>query len=137
VRDAISVPLIANGDVQTREDAAEILRRSGADAVMVGRGAQGRPWHIGWLAGHAAPQSGEIIAIVIEHYEAMLDFYGREAGLRHARKHLGWYMDHHACDIASEDKAAIMVSRDPADVIHRLSSIFGSEQSVSGRKEAA
>ncbi len=137
VRDVLSVPLIANGDVQTPEDAVEIVRRSGADAVMVGRGAQGRPWHVGWLAGHAAPSQAEVGAIVIEHYEAMLDFYGVEAGLRHARKQLGWYIDRQGCDIASEDKAAIMMSRDPADVIRRLSTIFGNDAFLSARKEAA
>ncbi len=137
VRDVLSIPLIANGDVQTPEDAVEIVRRSGADAVMVGRGAQGRPWHVGWLAGHAAPSQAEVGAIVIEHYEAMLDFYGVEAGLRHARKQLGWYIDRQGCDIASEDKAAIMMSRDPADVIRRLSMIFGNDAFLSARKEAA
>lgn len=137
VRDVLSIPLIANGDVQTPEDAVEIVRRSGADAVMVGRGAQGRPWHVGWLAGHAAPSQAEVGAIVIEHYEAMLDFYGVEAGLRHARKQLGWYIDRQGCDIASEDKAAIMMSRDPADVIRRLSTIFGNDAFLSARKEAA
>lgn len=137
VRDVLSIPLIANGDVQTPEDAVEIVRRSGADAVMVGRGAQGRPWHLGWLAGHAAPSQAEVGAIVIEHYEAMLDFYGVEAGLRHARKQLGWYIDRQGCDIASEDKAAIMMSRDPADVIRRLSTIFGNDAFLSARKEAA
>lgn len=137
VRDVLSIPLIANGDVQTPEDAAEILRRSGADAVMVGRGAQGRPWHVGWLAGHAAPSPAEICAIVIEHYEAMLDFYGVEAGLRHARKHLGWYIERQGCDIAAEDKAAIMMSRDPADVIRRLTSVLENGASLPARKEAA
>jgi len=137
VRDVLSIPLIANGDVQTPEDAAEILRRSGADAVMVGRGAQGRPWHVGWLAGHAAPSPEEICAIVIEHYEAMLDFYGVEAGLRHARKHLGWYIERQPCDIAAEDKAAIMMSRDPADVIRRLTSVLENGASLPARKEAA
>lgn len=137
VRDVLSIPLIANGDVQTPEDAAEILRRSGADAVMVGRGAQGRPWHVGWLAGHAAPAREQIAAIVIEHYEAMLEFYGIEAGLRHARKHLGWYIERQGCDIAAEDKAAIMMSRDPADVIRRLTSVLENGASLPARKEAA
>ncbi|MBO0141994.1 tRNA dihydrouridine synthase DusB [Agrobacterium sp. Ap1] len=137
VRDVLSIPLIANGDVQTPEDATEILRRSGADAVMVGRGAQGRPWHIGWLAGHAAPAANEICAIVIEHYEAMLEFYGVEAGLRHARKQLGWYIERQDCDISAEDKAAIMMSRDPADVIRRLTSVFENGASIPARKEAA
>ncbi|MNL79025.1 tRNA-dihydrouridine synthase B [compost metagenome] len=67
----------------------------------------------------------------------MLEFYGVEAGLRHARKHLGWYIERQDCDIAAEDKAAIMMSPDPADVIRRLSSVFANGASLSARKEAA
>lgn len=137
VRDVITIPLIANGDVQTPEDATDILRRSGADAVMVGRGAQGRPWHIGWLAGHAAPEAGDIAAIVIEHYEAMLELYGREPGLRHARKHLGWYIERYAPEAAPEEKAAVMVARDPDDVISRLSRIFAMAGRAQSHREAA
>jgi tRNA-dihydrouridine synthase B len=137
VRDVISIPLIANGDVQTPEDAAEILRRSGADAVMVGRGAQGRPWHVGWLAGQAVPAAKDIAGIVIEHYEAMLELYGRDAGLRHARKHLGWYIERYAPDVAPEEKAAVMVARDPDDVISRLSAIFSMAGRAQSHREAA
>ncbi len=142
VRDAISIPLIANGDVESPEDAQDILARSGADAVMVGRGAQGRPWHIGWLAGHAAPSPAEIPALVVEHYEAMLELYGREAGLRHARKQLGWYLDRYAADLPVEDKAAIMISKDPADVSRRMIAALGGQSAdaqkpVAAQKEAA
>ncbi|KGD94414.1 tRNA dihydrouridine synthase DusB [Rhizobium sp. YS-1r] len=136
VRDAVSIPLIANGDVESPEDAAEILERSGADAVMVGRGAQGRPWHVGWLAGHAPPPQDEVAGLVIEHYEAMLALYGREAGLRHARKHLGWYLDRFASDLPVEEKAAIMISKDPADVSRRMIAALSGEAFVA-RKEAA
>ncbi|MEQ1407859.1 tRNA dihydrouridine synthase DusB [Neorhizobium sp. Rsf11] len=136
VRDAVSIPLIANGDVESPEDAAEILERSGADAVMVGRGAQGRPWHVGWLAGHAPPQQDGVAGLVIEHYEAMLALYGREAGLRHARKHLGWYLDRFASDLPVEEKAAIMISKDPADVSRRMIAALSGEAFVA-RKEAA
>ncbi|MEH6692795.1 MAG: tRNA dihydrouridine synthase DusB [Pseudorhizobium pelagicum] len=120
VRDAVSVPLIANGDVCTPADAREILARSGADAVMVGRGAQGRPWHAGTLAGHAPPSERAQREIIAGHYEAMLQFYGREAGLRHARKHLGWYLDRLAPDVESDAKAAIFRSTDPDDVMRRM-----------------
>ena len=116
VRAEISVPLIANGDVETPEDAAEILRRSGADAVMIGRGAQGRPWQAGVLAGHEAPNTEEIPSLAVEHYEAMLAFYGVEAGVRHARKHLGWYLDRARVAVSGEVRAAIMTSRDPQEV---------------------
>jgi tRNA-dihydrouridine synthase len=136
VREAISIPLIANGDVETPEDAQAILSRSGADAVMVGRGAQGRPWHIGWLAGHAAPSPAKIPDLVVEHYEAMLELYGREAGLRHARKQLGWYLDRYAVDLPVEEKAAIMISKDPADVSRRMIAALGG-QAAAAQKEAA
>ena len=120
VREAISVPLIANGDVQTEADAKEILVRSGANAVMIGRGAQGRPWHAGAIAGHPVPSRQMQQDIVAEHYAAILDFYGREAGLRHARKHLGWYLDRLAPQVTAEDKAAIFRSVDPGDVLIRM-----------------
>jgi len=136
VRDAVSIPLVANGDVESPEDAADILKRSGADAVMVGRGAQGRPWHVGWLAGHAAPPQDKVAGLVIEHYEAMLALYGREAGLRHARKHLGWYLDRFASALPVEEKAAIMISKDPADVSRRMIAALSREAFVA-RKEAA
>ncbi|WP_184465863.1 tRNA dihydrouridine synthase DusB [Rhizobium esperanzae] len=120
VREVISIPLIANGDVETAEDAQEILRRSGADAVMIGRGCQGRPWHAGVIAGAAEPRSQEIADIAVEHYAMMLDFYGEAVAIRHARKHLGWYLQRFAPDLAGEEKAGIMTSRDPREVTARL-----------------
>ncbi|MDI7863242.1 tRNA dihydrouridine synthase DusB [Rhizobiaceae bacterium n13] len=120
VREAISVPLIANGDVETPQDAIEILERSGADAVMVGRACQGRPWHAGWLAGQAALDSANIAAIATEHYEMMLDFYGLEVAVRHARKHVGWYLERFAPLLPAAVKAEIMTSKDAAHVARRL-----------------
>jgi len=120
VRDVISIPLVANGDVASAADAHEILRRSGADAVMIGRSSQGRPWHAGVLAGSIShPGVAEIVAIVEEHYAMMLDFYGVDVGLRHARKHLGWYLERFAPLATAAEKAAIMTSTDPAAVIAR------------------
>ncbi len=121
VRDAVSVPLVANGDVVTQADAREILARSGADAVMVGRSTQGRPWHPGVLAGaisHPGPR--EIADIFAEHYLMMLEFYGIEAGLRHARKHVGWYLDRFAPKLAGRDKAEIMTSTDREAVLSKV-----------------
>jgi tRNA-dihydrouridine synthase B len=116
VRDVISIPLVANGDVDTSEDAQEILRRSGADAVMLGRGCQGRPWHAGFIAGHRMPGGDEIVAIVLDHYAAMLDFYGEHVGVRHARKHLGWYLSRYAPAMPGEDKSCVMTSKNPDEV---------------------
>jgi len=120
VRDVISVPLIANGDVETRADALEILRRSGADAVMVGRACQGRPWHAGTLAGSAAPRSQEIADIACDHYGAMIEHYGEGVAVRHARKHLGWYLERFAPRQSVEDRVAIMTSRDSSFVLAAL-----------------
>ncbi len=137
VREVISVPLIANGDVETAEDAREILSRSGADAVMVGRGAQGQPWLPAVLAGHAAPQRADISDIAVEHYDMMLEFYGREAGLRHARKHLGWYLDRFATEIATTDKAKIMTSRDTGEVADLLRSALCDNAGEEAARKAA
>lgn len=136
VREAITVPLIANGDVCSLGDAREILARSGADAVMIGRGAQGRPWHAGVLAGQAGPTHAEQLGIVEEHYRAMLDFYGHEAGLRHARKHLGWYLQRLAPQATGEEKAAIMRSIDTDDVMRRMMRAIGNETAAAAREAA-
>ena len=135
VREAIRIPLIANGDVETVEDAHEILRLSGADAVMVGRGCQGRPWHAGVLAGHAGPKPSEIPGLVIEHYQMMLEHYGMDVGIRHARKHLGWYLDRHAPALDRETKAAIMTSKDAVLVVEALQQALCGEPRA--RQEAA
>jgi len=136
VRDVLTIPLIANGDVKTPEDAQDILRRSGADAVMIGRGAQGRPWHAGALAGANVPEVNVIADIACHHYEMMLEFYGREAGLRHARKHLGWYLDCNAPHTDAADKAALMVECDPTVVVSRLRELL-SRPPLLERKAAA
>lgn len=136
VRDAIRIPLIANGDVETVEDAHEILRRSGADAVMVGRSCQGRPWHAGVLAGHEGPEAADIPGLVIDHYRMMLEHYGMDVGVRHARKHLGWYLDRHAPDLAGQAKSEIMTSKDAGFVADALERAL-TGQGVSARQEAA
>lgn len=99
VRKNINIPLISNGDLTEPEQAFEMMKSSGADAVMIGRGAYGKPWLPGQigavLAGknYSVPNLQEQSAIVERHYEDMLSHYGVELGVRCARKHLGWYMD--------------------------------------------
>jgi tRNA-dihydrouridine synthase B len=118
VREAVTVPLIANGDVATRQDCTGILQQSGADAVMVGRAAQGCPWLPGSLAGaaHAPTKAEDIADIALEHYETMLEHYGSAVGLRHARKHLGWYVQRHAQAVPEALMRRIMTGVDAAEV---------------------
>ncbi len=99
VKEAVAVPVIANGDMEDVKQARRMLAESGADGLMMGRGAFGRPWAPGAIAqqlepgsGRPAPSIGEQGEIVGRHYDAMLSHYGIDLGMRIARKHLGWYV---------------------------------------------
>ena len=98
VKAAARIPVIANGDIATPQQARAVLAATGADALMIGRGAQGRPWIFRQIARYLAdgtllpePVPDEVGAILCGHLEALHVFYGEEAGVRIARKHLGWY----------------------------------------------
>ncbi|MEQ8307700.1 MAG: tRNA dihydrouridine synthase DusB [Hoeflea sp.] len=119
VRDAVEIPLVANGDIRSTSDIAVCLERSGADAVMVGRASRGQPWICGELAGATeTPAPGqEQNAIALEHYRMMIDHYGEDVGVRHARKHIGWYLETLAPDAAPGLKSSMMASRDPEEVV--------------------
>ena len=135
VVDAVDVPVVVNGDIIDATSAREALAQSGAAAVMLGRGAQGRPWAVAQigagLAGQmapATPQGDALVALISEHYEDMLVEYGTAVGLRAARKHLDWYTEAAGIVLDKPARSAFLNNEEPADVLRQIGTIFSSEQ---------
>jgi len=138
VTEAVTVPVVVNGDITSFEQAASALEASGADAVMIGRGAQGQPWLPGQIARRldgGEPESEPTLSAQLEYvcklYDELVDHYGPHIGIRHARKHLGW-----ALDVAAKGSAAsadtlkrwrqtILTATDPSHVRRSLNDAFG------------
>lgn len=123
VRDAISVPLVVNGDIVDQDSASKALKLSGADAVMVGRGSYGRPWLPGMMAGKIEAEPANLADYISAHYQDMLACYGMLTGIRHARKHLGWYLERYAANTPAQDKARLMTETDDKEVVGLINRI--------------
>ena len=137
VKDAIGIPLVVNGDVTSFEKAVAALRMSGADAVMIGRGAQGQPWLPGQIGRRietgiveSAPSLAQQLGYIRALYDEVCSLYGLRIGLRHARKHLGWALDiaaKYSCAPALTLKTwrqKILTSDDPHRVHRSLEDAF-------------
>lgn len=136
VREAGEFPLVANGDIHCAADARDCLERSGADFVMVGRAALGRPWLVGAVgAALAGRQEGELgLAqkhdVAREHYEGLLELLGREQGVRHARKHLAAYADEaiaSGCAPHPDLRRVMLTTSEPRQALRALADLFSTE----------
>ena len=131
VKEAIKIPVIANGDIVCIGSAISALEQSGADGIMIGRGCYGKPWLISQVAhflikGEKLPDPSleDQLKVVLNHYDAMIDHYGDDVGIKIARKHLGWYSS--GLPNSSEFRASINQLNDIADVKDIVNEFYGS-----------
>ena len=134
IKMAVSIPVIANGDIVDTAAASRALTLSKADGIMVGRGAQGRPWQLAVIAHElygtprpTIPSGTDFADMICRHYESMMSFYGEVIGNRVARKHLGWYMDEIEAPISVRKR--ILTERATASVLDLVRSELGTNYS--------
>jgi tRNA-dihydrouridine synthase len=146
----VSIPVVVNGDIKTCRDAETALALSGADAVMVGRGAEGRPWFPGqvarYLAGgpvEAPPALSAQLEVITALYDEMLGHHGERIGVKHARKHVGWALDTAAAtaDAPSETlralRGGVLTAISPRETLRRLAEAFDALSSEASDRRAA
>lgn len=131
VVEAVDVPVVVNGDVVDLASAREALQQSGAAAVMLGRGAQGRPWVVGQigaaLAGEQVPEApagDELIELIAVHYEDMMSEYGTHVGVRAARKHLDWYLEALGIVLDKPTRHGLLNAESPEAVLAMIPEIY-------------
>lgn len=121
VKAAVSIPVVANGDIVDIMSARLALSQSGADGIMIGRGAQGAPWRLAEISaalygtpGPIVPSGAPLAEMIIRHHQSIITFYGKVLGLKNARKHLGWYLD--GLQVAPELRQALLRSLDLSQI---------------------
>jgi nifR3 family TIM-barrel protein len=144
VKAAVRIPVIANGDCAGEDDAVEMLKKSGADGVMIGRAAMGQPWIVGDIAHflnsgerRAPPTLAQRAEIALEHLEGLVRSMGASAGLRHARKHLAAHVDRSLGPTGADARRALVTTESPDEAARLIELIFLKRQSAAEQEGMA